>query len=197
MPNHDAIIACTFVQGIFLMSSTTKSIKNKCQNMNAVQVCEVCNDNFRCDVQTGLHDNNVLRTLMHTGTWAFNDGPGWNSLQPKPGEFSEHVFQGLDYVVSACKKRGIRLLLSLVNYWSDYGGNCNNTGPMAYQHFPRNSSIMFHARPLRRCVLSIHTAARFDPPLHPSQAWTCTFDGAPQPAVERTSTQTLSANPCF
>ncbi|KAK9723746.1 hypothetical protein RND81_05G022600 [Saponaria officinalis] len=54
-------------------------------------------------------------------TWAFNDGQ-WRALQISPSVYDEHVFQALDFVVSEAKKYKIRLILSLVNNWSDYGG---------------------------------------------------------------------------
>jgi len=61
-----------------------------------------------------------LNTLR---TWAFNDGSDeWNALQPAPGVFDEQVLRGLDYVVEQAGRRGLRLILPLVNYWPDYGG---------------------------------------------------------------------------
>ncbi|XP_074273658.1 mannan endo-1,4-beta-mannosidase 6-like [Silene latifolia] len=54
-------------------------------------------------------------------TWAFNDGQ-WCALQKSPSLYDEHVFKGLDFVVSEAKKHKIRLILSLVNNWNDYGG---------------------------------------------------------------------------
>ena len=38
------------------------------------------------------------------------------------GEFDERVFQALDWVLAEAAKRGLRLLLALINYWPDYGG---------------------------------------------------------------------------
>jgi hypothetical protein len=32
------------------------------------------------------------------------------------------VFQGLDFVIAESKKRGLKLILPLVNYWHEYGG---------------------------------------------------------------------------
>jgi mannan endo-1,4-beta-mannosidase len=56
-------------------------------------------------------------------TWAFNDGAGqWNALQTAPGVYDEDVFVGLDYVVHQAGLRGIKLVLTLVNNWDDYGG---------------------------------------------------------------------------
>lgn len=38
------------------------------------------------------------------------------------GVFDERVFRGLDWVLAEAAKRGLRVLLTLVNYWSAYGG---------------------------------------------------------------------------
>lgn len=70
---------------------------------------------------------NILRESAGVGvtvvrTWAFADGDGnWN-LQTSPGVYSEQTFRGLDFVVAEAKKFGIRLILSLVNNYPDYGG---------------------------------------------------------------------------
>ena len=63
------------------------------------------------------HDLRVCRT------WAFNDGASqWMSLQPRPGELAEHVLEGLDYVIERARQAGVRLILTLLNFWEDYGG---------------------------------------------------------------------------
>lgn len=54
-------------------------------------------------------------------TWAFNDGQ-WRALQKSPSVYDEEVFKALDFVVSEARKYKIRLILSLVNNWNDYGG---------------------------------------------------------------------------
>lgn len=54
-------------------------------------------------------------------TWAFADG-GSNPLQISPGVYNEHFFVGLDFVISEARKYGVRLILSLVNNYNDYGG---------------------------------------------------------------------------
>ncbi|KAL6633485.1 hypothetical protein ACP70R_026156 [Stipagrostis hirtigluma subsp. patula] len=55
-------------------------------------------------------------------TWAFSDGNRYRALQESPGVCNEAVFMGLDYVIAEAKKRGVYLILSLVNNWGDYGG---------------------------------------------------------------------------
>jgi endo-1,4-beta-mannosidase len=32
------------------------------------------------------------------------------------------VFEGLDFVLAEARRRGILVILTLVNYWGDYGG---------------------------------------------------------------------------
>eukprot|EP00250_Pteridium_aquilinum_P020779 c24944_g4_i1 orf=205-1407(+) len=58
---------------------------------------------------------NVVRT------WAFNDG-GYQALQTSPGVYDEKVFQALDFVLKQARRSGLRLILTLVNNWGDYGG---------------------------------------------------------------------------
>ncbi|KAK9742685.1 hypothetical protein RND81_03G190800 [Saponaria officinalis] len=54
-------------------------------------------------------------------TWAFSDA-GSAPLQYYPGYYNEQMFQGLDFIISEAKKYGIKLILSLVNNYKDYGG---------------------------------------------------------------------------
>lgn len=54
-------------------------------------------------------------------TWAFNDG-GDRALQYSPGSYKEQSFQGLDFVISEARKYGIKLVLSLVNSYENFGG---------------------------------------------------------------------------
>lgn len=54
-------------------------------------------------------------------TWAFNDG-AYQALQTSPGRYDEQVFQALDYAIYQAEQNGVRLLLTLVNNWEDYGG---------------------------------------------------------------------------
>ncbi|EPS69785.1 endo-beta-mannanase [Genlisea aurea] len=61
------------------------------------------------------HGLNVSRT------WAFSDG-GYFALQASPGCYIEKTFQGLDFVVQEAGKHGIKLILSLVNNYNDFGG---------------------------------------------------------------------------
>ncbi|XP_022132624.1 mannan endo-1,4-beta-mannosidase 7 [Momordica charantia] len=54
-------------------------------------------------------------------TWAFSDG-GYRPLQYSPGSYNEQIFQGLDFVVAEARRFGIKLILSLVNNYENFGG---------------------------------------------------------------------------
>ncbi|KAE9606682.1 hypothetical protein Lal_00025645 [Lupinus albus] len=54
-------------------------------------------------------------------TWAFSDG-GYRPLQYSPGFYNEQMFKGLDFVIAEARKYGIKLILSLVNNYDNFGG---------------------------------------------------------------------------
>ncbi|CAA7056210.1 unnamed protein product [Microthlaspi erraticum] len=53
--------------------------------------------------------------------WGFNEGD-YIPLQISPGNYSEDVFKGLDFVVFEAGRYKIKLIISLVNNFEDYGG---------------------------------------------------------------------------
>jgi mannan endo-1,4-beta-mannosidase len=58
-------------------------------------------------------------------TWAFNRNNEDSAFQRMvDGEvvFQESTFQRLDYVLDSARRHGIRVILTLENYWADYGG---------------------------------------------------------------------------
>ncbi|PSP56824.1 hypothetical protein BRC72_10385 [Halobacteriales archaeon QH_7_66_36] len=62
-------------------------------------------------------------------TWGFP--PAWTDAEvhPAPGEFRDDWFTHFDYVLLAAKRRGIRLVLPLINNWH---GPDHAPGPAAY-----------------------------------------------------------------
>jgi len=55
--------------------------------------------------------------------WAFNDeidNPA--AIQPAPGELRAAGLAGVALAIDAARRHGVQLLLSLGNYWADYGG---------------------------------------------------------------------------
>ena len=82
------------------------------------------------DLLTALADSGikVLRAwagcegrgrFVEDGTPDVADGNNGCSLQPDPGEYDERTFQNLDYLIMRAGELGIRLILTMVNYWSD------------------------------------------------------------------------------
>ncbi|CAH9051313.1 unnamed protein product [Cuscuta europaea] len=74
----------------------------------------------------------VLREASTAGlsvcrTWAFSDGTHYNALQTSPAVYDERVFQGLDFAISEARKFGVRLILSFVNNYNDFGGKAQYT----------------------------------------------------------------------
>ncbi|GAB2252322.1 hypothetical protein Droror1_Dr00005169 [Drosera rotundifolia] len=59
--------------------------------------------------------------LVLARTWAFSDG-GYRPLQYSPGSYNEQMFEGLDFVIGEARKYGIKLILSLVNNYHNFGG---------------------------------------------------------------------------
>jgi len=70
------------------------------------------------DVFDGMEELGLTVLRM----WAFNDGDRWNALQPEPGVYNRRVFRGFDWAVAEAGRRGIKLVLTLTNYFPDYGG---------------------------------------------------------------------------
>nr|POF12482.1 mannan endo-1,4-beta-mannosidase 7 [Quercus suber] len=74
----------------------------------------------RDKVSTAFQDA-TKHGLTIARTWAFSDG-GVRPLQSSLGSYNEQMFQGLDFVISEAKKYGIKIVLSLVNNYADFGG---------------------------------------------------------------------------
>ncbi|MFS1512083.1 glycoside hydrolase family 9 protein [Chengkuizengella sp. SCS-71B] len=57
-------------------------------------------------------------------TWGFMDGNGQEGIvmQPELGVYNEDGFDRFDYAVYKAKELNIKLIVPLVNYWSDFGG---------------------------------------------------------------------------
>lgn len=89
--------------------------------------------------KTHFMTNDLMYTMQVNGlkvlrTWGFCDGlgefladndgytPNGNegcTFQPKLGKYDELTFRQLDYVIKCAGEHGIRLIIPLVNYWSD------------------------------------------------------------------------------
>jgi mannan endo-1,4-beta-mannosidase len=68
-------------------------------------------------------DDLVCLSLPVARIWGFNDSRDKSSIRWSPEEgFREEGLRGLDQAVWEAKRRGIRLVIPLVNNWGEYGG---------------------------------------------------------------------------
>jgi len=75
------------------------------------------------NVATEVLDDLVCLSSPVARIWAFNDTRDRSSFRFSPAEgFRESGLRGLDEAVFEAKRRGIRLIMPLVNNWGDFGG---------------------------------------------------------------------------
>ena len=74
-------------------------------------------------VADGL-DDAVRMSMPVMRIWAFNETPSGDDavIRKTPNTYNEKGLVGLDTSIAEAKKRGIRVILVLTNYWKDYGG---------------------------------------------------------------------------
>ncbi|ESQ48947.1 hypothetical protein EUTSA_v10020842mg [Eutrema salsugineum] len=65
--------------------------------------------------------NATIHGLTIARTWGFHDG-GYRALQTAPGSYNELAFQGLDFAIAEAKRLGIKMIITFVNNYSDFGG---------------------------------------------------------------------------
>ncbi|KAJ6399503.1 hypothetical protein OIU77_020122 [Salix suchowensis] len=88
---------------------------------NAYWLMYFATDTSQREKVTSVFQEAKQHGLTLARTWAFNDGQD-RALQVSPGSYNEQTFQGLDFVISEAKKNGIKLILSLVNNYENFGG---------------------------------------------------------------------------
>ena len=78
----------------------------------------------RSGTMTDGLDDAVRMSLPVVRMWAYYDGSGSDTalIQTTPGKYSEPALVGLDTAIAEAKKRGIRVILTLTDYWTGYGG---------------------------------------------------------------------------
>jgi mannan endo-1,4-beta-mannosidase len=79
-------------------------------------------------------------------TWGFLDGKSHDGvvLQPELGKFNEEGFRQLDRVVEQAARHGLKLVITLVNRWDDFGGMkwyVEQTGGCGVDEFYTRQSI--------------------------------------------------------
>jgi mannan endo-1,4-beta-mannosidase len=68
-------------------------------------------------------DDAAAMSLRVVRAWAFADGDAQTTpLQPEPYVYPEANYDSLDYAVWKAGQLGLKLVLTLVNNWPDYGG---------------------------------------------------------------------------
>jgi mannan endo-1,4-beta-mannosidase len=67
-------------------------------------------------------DDLVCLSLPIARIWGFNDSTDRSAIRVAPDDYREDGLRGLDQAVWEAKRRGIRLIVPLVNNWVDYGG---------------------------------------------------------------------------
>jgi len=60
-----------------------------------------------------------LANYSDDSTPDIGDGNEGCTFQPRLGEYDELTFRNFDYVIKSAGEHGIRLIIPLVNYWSD------------------------------------------------------------------------------
>lgn len=88
---------------------------------NAYWLMVVASDPSQRDKVSSVFQEAASNGLSLARTWAFSDG-GYQPLQFSPGVYNEQMFQGLDFVIYEARRHGIKLIMSLVNNFEDYGG---------------------------------------------------------------------------
>jgi len=54
--------------------------------------------------------------------WGFNSGQSWHGFEPSLGQYNPSEFDEFDYILNSAKNHGIKLIVTLENYWTAYGG---------------------------------------------------------------------------
>lgn len=67
-------------------------------------------------------DAMVCLRLPVARIWGFNEAKDRSVIRSAPDIFHESGLRGLDRAVAEAKQRGIRLIVSLTNNWTEYGG---------------------------------------------------------------------------
>ena len=70
------------------------------------------------DKTIALAERNGIRVIRF---WAFGEGAPYE-FQPNPYEYNDEMFNRLGYVIAASEKKNIKLIVTLSNFWGDYGG---------------------------------------------------------------------------
>jgi len=76
--------------------------------------------------------------------WAFSLET-WHGFEPSLGQYNNPEFLLFDYVALSAKKHQIKLIVTLENYWADYGGITGRLKWFGVNPQP-NQGVFFHIR---------------------------------------------------
>jgi hypothetical protein len=86
------------------------------------------------DETLSLAEANSINTIRF---WGFGEGFK-DSFQPSLGEYNYKMFDNLSYVVNSAEERNIKVIITLSNYWKDYGGIIQY---LKWYDLPSNSAV--------------------------------------------------------
>lgn len=90
------------------------------------------------DTTMKLASQNGIKVMRF---WAFGEGTE-DGFQPQPGVYNEDKLQKLAYIVDRAEKYDIKLIITLSNYWADYGGVPQY---LAWNNLPNSTNSNFDA----------------------------------------------------
>ncbi|KAM3341786.1 mannan endo-1,4-beta-mannosidase 7 [Capsicum galapagoense] len=105
-------------EGVHFMLNESPFYAN---GFNAYWLMQIGSDPSQRDKVSSTLQNAATHGLTVGRTWAFSDA-GSSPLQYSPGYYNENMFQGLDFAIYEAGKNRIKLILSLVNNYNDFGG---------------------------------------------------------------------------
>ena len=111
--------------GTFMDSITRRRVRARGANAYWLRFASMGNDDERARVHETLDAMRELG-LDVVRTWAFMDGNeksfDGRFTQGTRGDFRESSHAALDRLLTTCREKNLRVILTLTNYWPDYGG---------------------------------------------------------------------------
>ena len=81
-------------------------------------ICSKYMDQKKIDARMQAMADNGVTVLR---TWGFSS-ENWHGFETAPGKYVEPQFMLFDYIMKSAKDHGIKVIITLENYWEAYGG---------------------------------------------------------------------------
>ena len=81
-------------------------------------ICSKYMDQKKIDARMQAMADNGVTVLR---TWGFSN-ESWHGFETAPGEYVEPQFMLFDYIMDSARRHGIKVIITLENYWEAYGG---------------------------------------------------------------------------